>query len=74
MTRSLLKTDYPDIKASDSRKRLHAKITEIAVSSETALLSLYIYRQMDMIEWMPFVKASLSGILFAALLWRKTAG
>lgn len=54
-----IKTDYPDIKASDSREEITCKITEIAVSSETALLSLYIYRQMDMIEWMPFVKASI---------------
>ena len=54
-----IKTDYPDIKASDSREEITRKITEIAVSSETALLSLYIYRQMDMIEWMPFVKASI---------------
>ncbi len=34
-------------------------VTEKALENEVALLSLYTYRQMDRIQWQPFIKAAL---------------
>lgn len=57
--KTFIKTTRPDIKTSDDREEIIRKISEITGSSETALLSLYIYRQMDRIDWIPFIKASI---------------
>ncbi|MDX9725630.1 MAG: hypothetical protein RBT38_04515 [Bacteroidales bacterium] len=57
--KTFTKTTRPDIKTSDGREEIIRKISEITGSSETALLSLYIYRQMDRIDWIPFIKASI---------------
>jgi len=57
--KTYIKTDYPDIKPSDSREEIIGKISEITGSSEAALLTQYIYRQMDRIGWIPFIKASI---------------
>lgn len=57
--KTFTKTTRPDIKTSDDREEIIRKISEITGSSETALLSLYIYRQMDRIDWIPFIKASI---------------
>lgn len=48
-----------DISAGDSREDIIRTITEAQDRSAMALLTLYVYRQMDLIDWLPFVKASI---------------
>jgi hypothetical protein len=43
----------------DSRQKIMDSIIRHAGESELALLSLYAYRQMDKIDWHPFVKAAI---------------
>ena len=53
-----INTVIPDISAEDSREKIAATISGLAEESETALLTLYVFRQMDNIGWLPFVKAA----------------
>lgn len=48
-----------EIKPGNTREEIIAHITRKAEVSETALLSLYAFRQMDKIDWRPFFKAAL---------------
>ena len=54
-----IKSNYPTIDITDSREDIMSKINMMAEESEVALLSLYTYRQMDKINWLPFLKAAL---------------
>jgi hypothetical protein len=47
------------ITAADSRKEINEQISSSSSSSELALLALYVYRQMDAIDWHPFIKAAI---------------
>jgi hypothetical protein len=47
-----------DISIDDSREKILNLITSLADISDQALLTLYVYRQMDKINWVPFVKAA----------------
>jgi hypothetical protein len=47
------------IKTDQTREDIAAYIQEKAGVSEIAALSLYAYRQMDQIDWKPFIKAAL---------------
>jgi hypothetical protein len=49
----------PVISTEDSREKITGNILNLAEKSEAALLTLYVYRQMDMIDWLPFIKASI---------------
>jgi hypothetical protein len=49
----------PVILPDESRGKITETITGLAEKSETALLAMYVYRQMDRIDWVPFVKASI---------------
>jgi hypothetical protein len=51
-------TDRLDIRPEDSREDIINLITSQQETSETALLALYVFRQMDKIDWRPFVKAA----------------
>jgi hypothetical protein len=46
------------ISPDDSREKILNLITSQADKSEQALLTLYVYRQMDKIDWVPFIKAA----------------
>ena len=48
-----------NISAEDNRDKIIDTITRNAGSSELALLTLYVYRQMDKIDWLPFIKAAI---------------
>ncbi|MCU0378417.1 MAG: hypothetical protein MUC78_09180 [Bacteroidales bacterium] len=50
---------YPDIHVSDSREEIITKVRELSDRSETALLSLYAFRDMVNTDWRPFVKAAM---------------
>lgn len=43
----------------ESRGKITDTITGLAEKSETAMLAMYVYRQMDRIDWVPFIKASI---------------
>lgn len=47
------------ITTADSREEINEHINSISASSEQALLALYTYRQMDTIDWHPFIKAAI---------------
>ncbi len=54
-----LNPPMPAFLADMSREKITETITDLAEKSETALLAMYVYRQMDHIDWIPFVKASI---------------
>jgi hypothetical protein len=49
----------PVISTEDTREKITGTILDLAGKSEMGLLTLYVYRQMDMIDWLPFVKAAI---------------
>ncbi|MBN2665661.1 MAG: hypothetical protein JXR67_04065 [Bacteroidales bacterium] len=51
--------EVPVISPQNTREEIIKSVTELAVKSEMALLTMYVYRQMDMIDWIPFIKASM---------------
>jgi hypothetical protein len=54
-----INSHLPAISPEDSREKIADTITDLTEISETALLTMYVYRQMDRIDWIPFVKASI---------------
>jgi hypothetical protein len=53
------KTLRLNISVNNSREEIMDLITVEAANSELSLLTLYVYRQMDKINWLPFVKAAI---------------
>ncbi len=53
-----VQTIVPEISPEDTRATIIRKINQLAATSESALLALYVYRQMDRISWIPYLKAS----------------
>jgi len=49
----------PVFSAEESREEISEIISGLTEKSETALLTLYVFRQMNMINWLPFVKAAI---------------
>jgi hypothetical protein len=72
--KSFTKALMPDISVNDTREQINEKIIGMADKSETAMLTLYVYRQMDMIDWHPFVKASIerNPVCFSGLKGKTT--
>jgi hypothetical protein len=52
-------SDFPVISPEEGREKITDTILDLTEKSETALLTLYVYRQMDRIDWVPFVKAAI---------------
>jgi hypothetical protein len=52
-------TDRLNITTHDSREDIVNLISINSENSETALLALYVYRDMDKIDWRPFIKAAM---------------
>jgi len=50
---------HPQISVTDSRDEIISKIRSLAGVSEMALLTLYVYRDMALTDWKPFVKAAI---------------
>ena len=57
--KNFILSDRLDITTDSSREAITDLIKSQRDNSETALLALYVYRQMDLIDWHPFVKASI---------------
>jgi len=51
-------TDRLDVTIENSRQEIIDLITGNRENSETAQLALYVYRQMDVIDWKPFIKSA----------------
>lgn len=51
-------SDTLKISVDDSRQKIVRTISQAAGWSKPAALTLYVYRQMDRIDWLPFIKAS----------------
>ncbi len=49
----------PAISTADTRDQITDNILNLSEKSETALLTLYVYRQMDIIDWLPYIKAAI---------------
>jgi hypothetical protein len=56
--KNFVSTGRFNISTDDSREKILNLITSQADKSEQALLTLYVYRQMDKIDWVPFIKAA----------------
>jgi hypothetical protein len=57
--KKFLQAEVLNINVNQSRPEIFQLISEKAGDHEVALLSLYAYRQMDKIDWKPFLKAAL---------------
>ena len=57
--KNYLPTVVPEISVEDSREKIVSTILQNTERSELALLTLYTFRQMDRIDWLPFVKAAI---------------
>ncbi len=49
----------PEVSVENNREEIIDLITDSSVNSEVSRLALYVYRQMDKIDWLPFVKAAI---------------
>ena len=54
-----ISTDRLNISTDDSREKIISLINRHSGKSELAHLALYVYRQMDKIDWLPFIKAAI---------------
>lgn len=59
VAKDYITTDQLRITNDDSRDKIVTHIRRHAKHSETSLLALYIYRDMKIIDWVPFVKAAI---------------
>jgi hypothetical protein len=57
--KKFLQTETLSLDVNLSRQEIILLISDMALKNEVALLSLYTYRQMDIIDWRPFVKAAM---------------
>ncbi len=58
-SKNYIKTEELFITTEDTRDEIIRKISASSSKSETALLTMYVYRNMYMIDWLPFVKAAI---------------
>ncbi len=59
ISKNYLPVIAPEITIEDTREKIVTKIHRLAGKSELALLTLYVFRQMDMTDWLPFIKAAI---------------
>jgi len=57
--KNYIRVFVPEIPVDDSREKIVSAISDSAGRSELSLLTLYVYRQMDKISWLPFIKAAI---------------
>ncbi len=56
--KNFINTDKLNISVEDSREDILNHIRDKAVSNHTAKAALYVFRDMERIDWMPFIKAA----------------
>jgi hypothetical protein len=57
--KNYIDTTVPDISIENNRDEIIKSIGNLYDKSELCTLALYVYRQMDKVEWLPFVKAAI---------------
>jgi hypothetical protein len=57
--KNYLNSQAPEISTEDTREKIIDTISNISSVSETALLAMYVFRQMDKINWIPYIKAAI---------------
>jgi hypothetical protein len=57
--KNYLQSKVPVITTDDDRDRIIESVQKHAGNSELLRLTLYVYRQMDKIDWLPFIKAAI---------------
>lgn len=57
--KTFIKSVDPALSNEDTREKIIDTILSLTEVSETALLTLYVFRQMDKISWLPFLKAAI---------------
>jgi hypothetical protein len=58
-SKNYIKDYIPYISVDDTRQKIYSKIVKHYDKSEALRLTLYVYRQMDIIDWLPFIKAAI---------------
>jgi len=53
------KESHPEISVSDTREEIIRKVISASENSEMALLTLFAYRDMERVDWKPFIKAAI---------------
>lgn len=59
VSKKFIKIDSPKISPENTREEIYEEIKRMAESSELCMLTLYTYRQMDLLDWIPFIKAAI---------------
>ena len=59
VSKNYISLEYPEISIDDTRDEIEKKISAMAGKSELCMLTLYTYRQMDTLDWLPFIKAAI---------------
>lgn len=59
LNKNFIETEPLNIHPDQNREQIVNLIKEKSTDNEVALLTLYAYRQMDMTDWRPFIKAAL---------------
>ncbi|HLN54535.1 MAG TPA: hypothetical protein VK207_01010 [Bacteroidales bacterium] len=57
--KNYIHAETPGITLDDSREKIITKITRFSKKSETGMLALYVFREMELIDWKPFIKAAI---------------
>ena len=70
LTRNIRETLRLNITIENSREEILEEVTIKSEHSELPELALYIYRKMDSIDWLPFIKAAIerNPVCFADLI------
>jgi hypothetical protein len=58
-SKKFIKTTIPEITTENSRNEIIEEVTKLAEVSEMCMITLYVFRQMDSTDWLPFVKAAI---------------
>ena len=58
LNKEYIETEKLTISHDDTRDKILTKILKLSKKSETSLLALYVYRDMDTIDWITFIKAA----------------
>jgi hypothetical protein len=57
--KNYIKVPVPEINSNQNREEIFESVLSMHDKSECARLALYVYRQMDLIDWLPFIKAAI---------------
>jgi hypothetical protein len=59
LSKNYIETEPLNIAPDDTREKIITRISRHARKSEAGLLAIYVYRDMETIDWVPFIKAAI---------------